>query len=66
LVYGVALLAVIHYIWLVKSDVREPLIYGAVLVLLLAVRVPPLRRAITQARYKFTQKRKARVVVDGA
>ena len=65
-VYGAALLGVIHYVWLVKSDIREPLIYGAVLVLLLAVRVPPIRRAITQTRYKFTRKRKARVAVNGA
>ena len=66
LVYGAALLGVIHYAWLVKSDIREPLIYGAVLVLLLAIRVPPVRRAITQTRYKFTQKRKAQVAADGA
>ncbi len=66
LVYGAGLLAVIHYVWLVKSDIREPLIYGAVLALLLAIRVPPIRRTITQARYKFTRKRKARVAVNGA
>jgi len=66
LVYGAGLLAVIHYVWLVKSDIREPLIYGGVLVLLLAIRVPPIRRAITQARYKFTRKRKVPVAVNGA
>jgi DMSO/TMAO reductase YedYZ heme-binding membrane subunit len=30
---------VIHYYWLVKSDVRLPLRYGAILVVLLAYRL---------------------------
>jgi sulfoxide reductase heme-binding subunit YedZ len=40
LVYPIALLGVAHYLWLVKKDLTEPLIYGAVLVLLLAMRLP--------------------------
>lgn len=48
LVYLAALLAVVHYVWLVKSDVREPLLYGAVLVLLLALRLPSVRRIIAR------------------
>ncbi len=40
LVYPIALLGVIHYLWLVKKDMTEPLIYGAVLALLLAMRLP--------------------------
>ena len=39
LVYPVAMLGVIHYLWLVKKDLTEPLIYGAVLALLLAARL---------------------------
>jgi sulfoxide reductase heme-binding subunit YedZ len=39
LVYGVAALGVLHYIWLVKADVREPMIYAAILALLLGSRV---------------------------
>jgi len=39
LVYPAALLAVVHYYWLVKSDVRGPLAYGAVVALLLAARL---------------------------
>ena len=39
LVYVIALLGVFHYLWLVKKDMSEPLIYGGVLVLLLAMRV---------------------------
>ncbi|HSH29834.1 MAG TPA: protein-methionine-sulfoxide reductase heme-binding subunit MsrQ, partial [Thiohalobacter sp.] len=30
LAYPIALLGVVHYYWLVKADVREPLLYGAV------------------------------------
>jgi len=39
LVYFVALAGVIHFYWLVKSDVREPLMYGAILALLMLFRV---------------------------
>jgi methionine sulfoxide reductase heme-binding subunit len=39
LVYLAASLGVIHFIWRVKADTREPLIYGAVLLVLLGVRV---------------------------
>ncbi|USE36266.1 sulfite oxidase heme-binding subunit YedZ [Endozoicomonas sp. SCSIO W0465] len=38
LVYVAAVLAVIHFLWLVKSDYTEPLIYGAVLTTLLLLR----------------------------
>ena len=40
LVYMSAAAAVIHYYWLVKSDVRLPVMYGAILAVLLAARVP--------------------------
>ena len=40
LVYAVAILGVTHYLWLVKKDLTEPLIFGAVLSLLLAMRLP--------------------------
>ncbi len=39
LVYLVAILGCWHFYWLVKKDVREPLVYGAVLAILLGVRV---------------------------
>ncbi|MDO9007285.1 MAG: protein-methionine-sulfoxide reductase heme-binding subunit MsrQ [Thiobacillus sp.] len=40
LIYLIALLAVVHYLWLVKKDLTTPLIYGAVVVFLLALRLP--------------------------
>lgn len=45
LVYLIATLGVVHYLWLVKKDLTEPLIYGAVLGLLLLLRVPRLHPA---------------------
>ena len=39
LVYFSAIAGVIHYVWLVKADIREPLEYGAILALLLGYRV---------------------------
>ena len=37
-VYAIAILGVVHYWWLVKADVFEPLIYGAILAVLLGLR----------------------------
>jgi sulfoxide reductase heme-binding subunit YedZ len=42
LVYAAAILAVVHFYWLVKSNVKEPLTYAAIVALLLASR---MRRA---------------------
>ncbi len=39
-VYLIAILAVLHFLWLVKADTLEPLIDAAVLAVLLAFRVP--------------------------
>lgn len=38
LVYVVGVLGVVHFYWLVKADVREPLIYAVILAVLLASR----------------------------
>jgi len=58
-VYLAGLLAIIHYVWLVKSDYREPFIYGAILGLLLITRIPKLRKSITQYRARFSKKLRA-------
>jgi sulfoxide reductase heme-binding subunit YedZ len=39
LVYVIAILSVLHYGWLVKKDIREPLIYGLILLILLGIRL---------------------------
>ncbi len=38
LVYLIGVLAIVHYLWLVKADNRTPLIYGALLAMLLLLR----------------------------
>ena len=39
LVYGIAILGVVHFYWLVKADIRRPVQYGATLILLLGCRI---------------------------
>jgi sulfoxide reductase heme-binding subunit YedZ len=48
LIYAAGALGVLHYIWLVKADLREPLIYAAILAVLLGMRVS--WRGILRAR----------------
>jgi sulfoxide reductase heme-binding subunit YedZ len=43
LTYVAAVLGVVHFVWRVKIDLTEPSIYGAVLALLLAIRLLPER-----------------------
>jgi methionine sulfoxide reductase heme-binding subunit len=47
-VYGVGVLGVLHYLWLVKSDLREPLLYAAILTLLLLLRLPAIAARIAR------------------
>jgi sulfoxide reductase heme-binding subunit YedZ len=52
LAYAAGVLAVVHFIWLVKADLLEPLVYAAVLGALLGIRVwlhlRPRRAAIAR------------------
>ena len=43
LVYLAATLAIVHYIWQTKTNIRLPLTYGGILVILLAIRLPLVR-----------------------
>jgi sulfoxide reductase heme-binding subunit YedZ len=63
-VYLASLLAVVHYVWLVKSDIREPLLYGAVVVALLCLRLPVVRKAVAHFRSRFKKERRARTAID--
>ena len=53
LVYLAAPLAVVHFVWLVKSDVREPLLFGAAVALALALRLTAVRTPIVAAIGRF-------------
>jgi len=52
LVYPAAVLGVLHYVWLVKKDLSDPLLYAAILSVLLLWRWPwpKVRSAILRAR----------------
>ncbi len=43
LVYPAAFLASFHFIWLVKSDIREPLIYFTIFTVLMVLRLPSVQ-----------------------
>jgi sulfoxide reductase heme-binding subunit YedZ len=60
-VYLAGVLVVIHYIWLVKSDIREPLLYGALLMVMLALRIPNVRKYVVNLRRHFKERRQATV-----
>lgn len=45
LVYLIAILGVVHFWWLVKKDIREPLFYACVLAVLLGIRIYYKRRS---------------------
>lgn len=57
LVYVAVALAVLHFVWLVKADIREPLLYGAAVATLLALRIPLIRQGITRLRQRLTQRK---------
>ncbi|MFC3551812.1 protein-methionine-sulfoxide reductase heme-binding subunit MsrQ [Lysobacter cavernae] len=50
LVYVVAVLAVLHFWWIVKSDIREPLLYASLLAALLGWRLWKRLRTINARR----------------
>ncbi len=45
-IYIIGALGVLHYLWLVKADVREPIIYAVILIILLGFRAVKQRRAL--------------------
>ena len=58
LAYVAGILAVVHFVWVVK-DAREPLRYGAVVGILLIVRIPWVRKTVGNARRRMGGKNRA-------
>ena len=52
LVYAAGVCGVLHYLWLVKADLREPLIYAGILTALLAARLPVVAQRLQARRSK--------------
>ena len=58
-VYLAAILAIIHYVWLVKQAYTQPAIYGAILLLLFVLRYKPIKLKIGQWRRQWQRSRLA-------
>lgn len=63
-VYLAGILAVLHYILLVKNAYTSPLLYAAVLALLLLTRVKPVKQLILQLRRRLEKRRSSRVTIN--
>lgn len=57
LIYFSAAAGVVHFIWLVKADLRRPLTYGAILAALLAFRLAAWAVARVRTRQQFVTAR---------
>ncbi|OGO32475.1 MAG: hypothetical protein A2Z29_06635 [Chloroflexi bacterium RBG_16_56_11] len=55
LVYPAALLAAIHFIWQAKIDIRQPLAFMVIIVILLLARLPPVSRWLDGAGRQNTK-----------
>ncbi|MDK2122512.1 sulfoxide reductase heme-binding subunit YedZ [Chitinimonas sp. DQS-5] len=53
-VYPIAILAIVHYWWLVKRDLTQPMVYGSILAVLLGIRLwwkwQTWRRSVARAQ----------------
>lgn len=56
LIYLAGLTAVLHYAWAVKSDIRQPVAFGVLVVMLLIARIPVVRKFLSQVRWKVKSK----------
>jgi sulfoxide reductase heme-binding subunit YedZ len=56
LVYAAAVLAVIHYLWLVKSITAQPLVFAAIVAALLLLRAGPIKQRVLRWRRGLARK----------
>jgi sulfoxide reductase heme-binding subunit YedZ len=58
LVYAAGILVAAHYTWVMKSDIREPLLWGGIILFLLVMRIPLIRKKVSGIQaIKFGRKR---------
>lgn len=50
LAYAAGLLGALHFYWAIKLDRRVPILYGAIVVLLLLLRLPPVKAGVRKLR----------------
>lgn len=51
LIYVIGTLGILHFLWLVKADIREPILLGVVLIVLLVLRLPYLKTKSIAEKY---------------
>jgi sulfoxide reductase heme-binding subunit YedZ len=56
LAYIAAVLAITHFVWQVKADYSRPILYGAIVAVLLLVRLPAVRKLLNNLRHRITGK----------
>ena len=54
LVYPITTLGLLHYLWLVKADIRTPILLGLVFIILLALRIPRFQGGQKQTVMKYS------------
>jgi sulfoxide reductase heme-binding subunit YedZ len=64
LIYISAIAGVIHYLWLVKADIRKPLIYGAILAVLLLYRIVAWMVPVIRKRGGVLAERRTEAAAD--
>ena len=58
LVYVAAVLAIVHYVWLVKGNYTNPILWGSILAIFLLMRIPPIKERIVSWRKSLTPGKK--------
>ncbi len=64
LIYAAALLGVLHFIWQAKLDLRVPLIYAGIVILLLVVRIPRISETMRVRAGRMKRHQSDRQVSD--
>ena len=60
LAYVSGILAIIHYVWLVKNAYTQPVLYGSILFILLLARWQPIKQRIIHLRQKLQKRARGR------
>ncbi|HSM08761.1 MAG TPA: protein-methionine-sulfoxide reductase heme-binding subunit MsrQ [Gemmatimonadota bacterium] len=58
LVYLSAVLGLLHFYWKVKADTREPLVFALIVLVLLILRVPVVRKLVEEKRRAWQRRRR--------
>ena len=55
-VYAIGILAIIHYVWAVKTVTTKPFVFTIILVLLLVVRIKPIKQSLISLRRNWEKR----------